>query len=72
MIGIKGENVGLLTEMQALRETEATQTQEVKKAREVLQISSRILQERALKASEDSQKITHAATSLKLGRNPCM
>jgi hypothetical protein len=62
----------LLTEMRALRETEATQTQEVKKAREVLLITSRILQDRALKAFEDSQKITHSATSLKLGSSPCM
>ena len=72
MIGIKGENAELLTEMKALREEEATRIQELEKARDVLLIASRILQERALKASEDSQKITHAATSLKLGSNPCM
>ncbi|KFY98334.1 hypothetical protein V500_01731 [Pseudogymnoascus sp. VKM F-4518 (FW-2643)] len=53
-----------------LREEEATRIQELEKAREVLLITSRILQERALKAYEDSQKITHAATSLKLGSNP--
>ncbi|KFY29106.1 hypothetical protein V491_00183 [Pseudogymnoascus sp. VKM F-3775] len=56
MIGIKGENADLVTEMQALRETEATRTQELEKAQEVLLITSRILQERASKASEDSQK----------------
>ncbi|KFZ02664.1 hypothetical protein V500_00034 [Pseudogymnoascus sp. VKM F-4518 (FW-2643)] len=72
MIGIKGENAELLTEMKALREEEATRTRDLEKAREVLLITSRILQERALKASEDSQKITHAATSLKLGSNPWM
>ena len=72
MMGIKGENAKLLTEMKALREEEATRIQELEKAREVLLITSRILQERALKASEDSQKITQAATSLKLGSNPCM
>ncbi|KFY16750.1 hypothetical protein V491_05238 [Pseudogymnoascus sp. VKM F-3775] len=72
MMGIKGENADLVTEMQVLRKTEATRTQELQKAREVLLITSRILQERALKASKDSQKITHAATSLKLGSNPCI
>ncbi|KFZ25476.1 hypothetical protein V502_00044 [Pseudogymnoascus sp. VKM F-4520 (FW-2644)] len=72
MMGIKGENAALLTEMKALREEEATRIQELEKAREILLITSRILQERALKASEDSQKITHAATSLKLGSNPCI
>ncbi|PQM43931.1 hypothetical protein VE01_10827 [Pseudogymnoascus verrucosus] len=72
MMGIKGENGELLSEMKALREEEAMLIQELKKAREVLLITSRILQERALKASEDSQKITHATTSLKLGRNPCI
>jgi hypothetical protein len=54
MIGIKGENAELLTKMKALREKEATRIQELEKAREVLLITSRILQERALKASEDS------------------
>ncbi|KFZ01701.1 hypothetical protein V500_00653, partial [Pseudogymnoascus sp. VKM F-4518 (FW-2643)] len=68
----KAKNAELLTEMKALREEEATRIQELEKAREVLLITSRILQERALKASEDSQKITHAATSLKLGSNPCI
>ncbi|KFY98160.1 hypothetical protein V498_01626 [Pseudogymnoascus sp. VKM F-4517 (FW-2822)] len=63
MMEIKGENAELLTEMEALREEEAMRIQELEKAREVLLITSRILQERALKASEDSQKITHAATS---------
>ncbi|KFZ01097.1 hypothetical protein V500_00882, partial [Pseudogymnoascus sp. VKM F-4518 (FW-2643)] len=53
-----------------LREEEATRTRDLEKAREVLLITSHILQERASKASEDSQKITHAATSLKLGSNP--
>ncbi|KFY98158.1 hypothetical protein V498_01624 [Pseudogymnoascus sp. VKM F-4517 (FW-2822)] len=72
MIEIKGENAELLTEMKALHEEAATRNQELEKAREVLLITSRILQERALKASEDSQKITQAATSLKLGSNPCM
>ncbi|KFZ23926.1 hypothetical protein V502_01596 [Pseudogymnoascus sp. VKM F-4520 (FW-2644)] len=72
MMGIKGENAELMTEMKALREEEATRTQELEKAREVLLITSRILEERALKASEDSQKITHAATSLMLGSNPCI
>ncbi len=69
MIGIKVENSELLTDIKALREAEVTRTKE---AREFLQITSRILQERALKASEDSQKITQAATCLKLGSNPCM
>jgi phenylalanyl-tRNA synthetase alpha subunit len=72
MMGIKGENAKLLTDIKVLREEEATRTRDLEKAREALLISSHILQERALKASEDSQKITHAATSLKLGRNPCM
>ena len=72
MMGIKEENADLLTEMQALRETEATRTQELEKAHEALLITSRILQERALKASEDSQKIAQATTSLKLGSNSCM
>ncbi|KFZ01251.1 hypothetical protein V500_00835 [Pseudogymnoascus sp. VKM F-4518 (FW-2643)] len=70
MMGIKGENAELQTGIKALREAEATRIQELEKAREILLITSRILQERALKASEDSQKITHAATSLKLGSNP--
>jgi len=69
MIGIKVENSELLTDIKALREAEVMRTKE---AREFLQIISRILQERALKASEDSQKITQAATCLKLGSNPCM
>ncbi|KFY94739.1 hypothetical protein V500_03087 [Pseudogymnoascus sp. VKM F-4518 (FW-2643)] len=72
MIEIKGENAELLTEMKTLHEEEATRYQELEKAREVLLITSRLLQQRALKASEDSQKITQAATSLKLGSNPCM
>ncbi|KFY29176.1 hypothetical protein V491_00152 [Pseudogymnoascus sp. VKM F-3775] len=72
MIGIQGEKADLVTEMQVLRKTEATQTHELDKVREVLLMTSRILQERALKASEDSQKITQAAISLKLGSNPCM
>ncbi|KFZ18217.1 hypothetical protein V501_01330 [Pseudogymnoascus sp. VKM F-4519 (FW-2642)] len=72
MIGIKVENSELLTDIKALREAEVTRTEELEDAREFLQITSRILQERALKASEDSQRITHAATSLKLGSNPCM
>ncbi|KFY62667.1 hypothetical protein V497_02284 [Pseudogymnoascus sp. VKM F-4516 (FW-969)] len=70
MMGIKGENAELLTEMKALREEEAARIQELEEIQEVLLITSRILQERALKASEDSQKITHAATSLKMGSNP--
>ncbi|KFZ24577.1 hypothetical protein V502_00944, partial [Pseudogymnoascus sp. VKM F-4520 (FW-2644)] len=70
MMGIKEEHAELLTDVKALREAEATRIQELEKAREVLLLTSRMLQERALKASEDSQKITHAATSLKLGRNP--
>jgi hypothetical protein len=69
MTGIKVKNSELLTDIKALREAEVTRTEE---AREFLQITSRILQERALKASEDSQKITQAATCLKLGSNPCM
>ncbi|KFY17814.1 hypothetical protein V492_00370 [Pseudogymnoascus sp. VKM F-4246] len=68
MIGIKVENSELLTDIKALREAEVMRTEE---AREFLQLTSRILQERALKASEDSQKITQAATCLKLGSNPC-
>ncbi|KFZ17501.1 hypothetical protein V501_01692, partial [Pseudogymnoascus sp. VKM F-4519 (FW-2642)] len=69
MMGIKGEIAELLTEIKALCEEEATRIQELEKAREVLLITSRILQERASKASKDSQKITHA---LKLGSNPCI
>ncbi|KFZ19087.1 hypothetical protein V501_00849 [Pseudogymnoascus sp. VKM F-4519 (FW-2642)] len=72
MMGIKGENAELMTEMKALREEQAKRIQELEKAREVLLITSHILQERALKASEDSQKITHAATFLKLGSNLCI
>ncbi|KFZ04606.1 hypothetical protein V502_10024, partial [Pseudogymnoascus sp. VKM F-4520 (FW-2644)] len=53
-----------------LREAEVARTEELEEAREFLQRTSRILQERALKASEDSRKITQAATSLKLGSNP--
>ncbi|KFZ19724.1 hypothetical protein V502_03492, partial [Pseudogymnoascus sp. VKM F-4520 (FW-2644)] len=70
MMGIKGENAELLTEIKALRKAEATQTQELDKAREILMITSSILQERESKACEDSQKITHAAAYLKLGSNP--
>ncbi|KFZ02190.1 hypothetical protein V500_00387 [Pseudogymnoascus sp. VKM F-4518 (FW-2643)] len=70
LMRIKTENAELLTEMKALRETEATRTQDLEKAREILTITSRILQERASKASEDSQKITHAAAYLKLGSSP--
>ncbi|KFZ22976.1 hypothetical protein V502_02545, partial [Pseudogymnoascus sp. VKM F-4520 (FW-2644)] len=70
MMEIKGENAELLTDLKALRKAEVTRIQELDKAREVLLVTSRIFQERALKASEDSQKITHAATSLKLGSNP--
>ncbi|KFY99711.1 hypothetical protein V500_01300, partial [Pseudogymnoascus sp. VKM F-4518 (FW-2643)] len=70
MMGIKGENAELLTDVKALRKAEITRIEELEKAWEFLQITSRILQERALKASEDSQKITQAATSLKLGSNP--
>ncbi|KFY67736.1 hypothetical protein V497_00245 [Pseudogymnoascus sp. VKM F-4516 (FW-969)] len=54
MMGMKGENAELLTEMKALREEEATRIQELEKAREVLLITSGILQEQAFKASEDS------------------
>jgi hypothetical protein len=72
MMGIKGENAELLTDIKSLREAEATRTRDLEKAREALLISSRILQEQALKASEDSKKITHAATSLELGSSPCM
>ena len=72
MMGIKVENTELLTDIKALREAEVTRIEELEKAREFLQITSRILQERALKASEDSQKITQASTSLTLGSNPCM
>ena len=72
MMGIKVENTELLTDIKALREAEVTRTEELEEAREFLQRTSRILQERALKASEDSRKITQAATSLKLGSNPCI
>ncbi|KFZ19606.1 hypothetical protein V502_03529 [Pseudogymnoascus sp. VKM F-4520 (FW-2644)] len=72
LMRIKAENAELLTEMKARRETEATRTQDLEKAQEILLITSTMLQERASKASEDSEKITHAATSLKLGSNPCM
>lgn len=72
MMGLKVENTKLLTDIKALRKAEVTRTEELEDAREFLQITSRILQERALKASEDSQKITQAATCLKLGSNPCM
>ncbi|KFY02578.1 hypothetical protein V490_00454, partial [Pseudogymnoascus sp. VKM F-3557] len=71
MMGIKGENGELLTEINALREEEATRTRDLEKAQEALLVSSHILQERALKAAEDSRKITHAAISLKLESNPC-
>jgi hypothetical protein len=67
MMRIKGENAELLTNIKALREAEVTRIQDLEKEQEVLLIASRILQERALKASEDSQKITHAITSLTLG-----
>ncbi|OBT60532.1 hypothetical protein VE03_10093 [Pseudogymnoascus sp. 23342-1-I1] len=70
MIVIKGENLKLRTKIKALCEAEVTRTEELEEAREILTMSSRILQERAVKASEDSQKITHAATSLNLGSNP--
>ncbi|KFZ20775.1 hypothetical protein V502_02979, partial [Pseudogymnoascus sp. VKM F-4520 (FW-2644)] len=69
MMGIKGENAELLAGIEALREEEATRIQDLEKSREILLITSHILQERALKAAEDSQKITHAATSLKLESN---
>ena len=69
-MGIKGEYAELLTDVKALREEEAMRNRQLEKAREILLVTSRILQERALKASEDSQKITHAATSQKLGSNP--
>jgi hypothetical protein len=72
MIGIKVENLEMLTDIKALREAESTRIRELEKAWEVLLITLRIFHERALKASEDSQKITHAATSLQLGSNPCM
>ncbi|KFY50095.1 hypothetical protein V495_00350 [Pseudogymnoascus sp. VKM F-4514 (FW-929)] len=72
MMGIKEENVDLLTEMQALRKTEATRTQHLEKAWEILTMSSRILQERASKATEDSQKLLRAAAYLKLESNPCV
>ncbi|KFZ19191.1 hypothetical protein V501_00779 [Pseudogymnoascus sp. VKM F-4519 (FW-2642)] len=55
MMGIKGENAELLTEMKTLREA-ATRTRDLENAREALLISSHILQERALKAAEDSQE----------------
>ncbi|KFY50482.1 hypothetical protein V495_00233 [Pseudogymnoascus sp. VKM F-4514 (FW-929)] len=51
MTGIKVENSELLTDIKALREAEVTRTEE---AQEFLQITLRILQERALKASEDA------------------
>ncbi|KFY50901.1 hypothetical protein V495_00043 [Pseudogymnoascus sp. VKM F-4514 (FW-929)] len=66
MIEIKGENAELLTEMEALHEEVAMRTQELEKAREVLLISSRILQERALKADEDSQKHHQWISSFKV------
>jgi hypothetical protein len=72
LMRIKTENAELLIEMKALRETEATRTQDLEKAWEILTITSRILQEQASKASEDSQKITHAAAFLKLESNLCM
>ena len=71
MMGIKGENAELLTEVNALREEEVAWTRDLEKTREALLISSHILQGRALKAAEDSRKITHAAISLKLESNPC-
>ncbi|KFY65910.1 hypothetical protein V497_01229 [Pseudogymnoascus sp. VKM F-4516 (FW-969)] len=43
MIGIKGENVDLLTEMQALRKTESTWTQDLEISWEILTMSSHIL-----------------------------
>ncbi|KFZ23740.1 hypothetical protein V502_01781, partial [Pseudogymnoascus sp. VKM F-4520 (FW-2644)] len=71
MMEIKGENAQLLAEINALRAEEVAWTRNLKKAREALLVSSHILQERALKAAEDSRKITHAAISLKLESNPC-
>jgi hypothetical protein len=50
-----------LTEMKALRELEATRSQDLEKSREILLITSRILEEQASRASEDSQEIAHAA-----------
>ncbi|KFX96934.1 hypothetical protein O988_05099 [Pseudogymnoascus sp. VKM F-3808] len=47
MMGIKVENTELLTDIKALREAEVTRTEELEEAREFLQITSRILQERA-------------------------
>ena len=43
MMGIKGENAELLTEIKALREEEATRTRNLEKTREALLVSSRIL-----------------------------
>jgi hypothetical protein len=43
LMRIKAENTELLTEMKALRETEATWTRDLEKAQEILTISSRIL-----------------------------
>jgi hypothetical protein len=55
---IKSENAELLTDIKALREAEAKQTQDLEKAREVLLITSHILQERALKASEAEDSLS--------------
>jgi hypothetical protein len=70
LMRIKGENAELLTEMKALRQLEATRSQDLEKSREILLITSHILEEQASRASEDSQKIAHAAAYLKLGSNP--
>ncbi|KFY49229.1 hypothetical protein V495_00652 [Pseudogymnoascus sp. VKM F-4514 (FW-929)] len=48
MIGIKGENAELLTEIKALREEEATRTRDLEKAREALLISSQLRTHRRL------------------------
>ncbi|KFY76061.1 hypothetical protein V499_04121 [Pseudogymnoascus sp. VKM F-103] len=70
LMRIKGENAELLTEMKALRQLEATRSQDLEKSWEILLITSHILEEQASRASEDSQKIAHAAAYLKLGSNP--
>ncbi|KFY08334.1 hypothetical protein V492_06326 [Pseudogymnoascus sp. VKM F-4246] len=65
MMEIKGENAELLTDVKALREEEATRTRDLEKAQEALLLSLHILQQRALKAAEDSEDYTRRNFSIK-------
>ena len=68
----KSENAKLLNEIKALREAEATQMQDLEKKRGILFGLSHMLQDRALKAYEDAQQVTHVAEYLQPGCNPHM